>query len=320
MKVLHNDFDIVESEIIGKPFPVLFANSCFPKALSFLVELRAKQLVFDWEMDLAVNDKIMLVHCTGLTSEDQLLIFAARTPYAVHHLFAELMSINNEQANLLRTTTKEQMVISRNQSEPEIGLYEKLSSLNNELITLQRELVKKNAELERLNAEVQKLATLDELTHLYNRRGFFQLAHREIEKIKRFPRPLTAFMLDIDHFKQFNDRYGHAIGDQVITEVAARCSMQLRNVDILGRYGGEEFSVLLPETDIAEARIIAERLCHHIGNKAFDTDCGLLTATISLGVATLKNHSTLKELLDNADKALYQAKAAGRNRVCIYES
>lgn len=320
VKVLHNDFDLLETDIIGKPFPMLVSSSSFSKALSFLVEIRAKQTIFDWELDLVINTKTLLAHCAGLMIEDRLLIFAAQTRYAVHYLFEEMMSINNDQANLLRTVTKEQIATIRRESEPEIGLYEQLSGLNNELVTLQREMAKKNAELERLYAEVQRLSILDELTSLYNRRGFFQLACREIEKIKRFPRPLTAIMLDIDHFKKVNDGYGHAIGDVVLAEVAARCSSQLRNADIFGRYGGEEFAALLPETDIADVLITAERLRHHVCCEPIATERGLLSVTISLGVAAFKNHnSTLEQLLDEADQALYQAKAAGRNCVCVHE-
>jgi diguanylate cyclase (GGDEF)-like protein len=308
----------VESELLGKPFPLLVESSSFQKALSFLVELREKQAVFDWELDLSIGGKSILAHCAGLAMEDNLLILAAQTRTAVDHLFEEMMRINNSQTNHLRSITKEQVEYMRTQPEREIGLYEELSRSNNALVTLQRELAKKNVELERLNAEVQRLSIIDELTHLFNRRGLFEMGHREVERAKRFGKPLSAIMLDIDHFKQFNDSYGHAVGDKVLEEVAVRCNEQLRKVDIFARYGGEEFSVLLPETKIADARVIAERLRHHTSQEPISTEHGLLSVTISLGIAVFEGATMgLEELLEHADQALYKAKESGRNRVYV---
>lgn len=321
LKVIHNGFDVAESALFEKPFPVLVASSSFQKALSFLVELRDNRTVFDWEFDLSIGGKPILAHCTGLAVEDGLLILAAQTRADVLPLFEEMIRINNDQTNLLRSITKEQANLIRVQPERGIELYEELSSLNNELVTLQRELGKKNMELERLNAEVKKMAIMDGLTHLYNRAGFFEIGAREIKRAKRFEKLLSAIMFDVDHFKQVNDTYGHATGDKVLEEIATRCSKQLRNsVDIIGRYGGEEFAVLLPETTIASARIIAERLRHAITDEPVTTEHGALSVTISLGVAPFEHNSMtdLEALLKHADQALYQAKESGRNRVCVH--
>jgi diguanylate cyclase (GGDEF)-like protein len=176
------------------------------------------------------------------------------------------------------------LVFTQTQPDHHIRLYEELSSLNNEFVNLQRELAKKNAELERLNIEIKRLAIQDELTKVYNRRGFFELGYRTVEQAKRSEKPLAAIMIDIDFFKKFNDNYGHAIGDIVLTEVARLCSQQLRSMDILGRCGGEEFFVLLPETELDNALIIAERLRYHVCNEPVATEPGLLTVTISLGL------------------------------------
>ena len=317
-RVLHNELGIAEPDILGKPFPALVANSSFQKALSFLVELRARRWVFDWELDLPVGDKIILAHCAGFAFEDNLLVMVAQTRPAVHYFFEEMMRINNDQTTLSRTIAKEKTELIRAQPERDTDLYNQLSSMNNELVTLQRELAKKNAELEHLNVEVQRLVFVDELTQLYNRRGFFELGQREVDRSKRFGSHLSAIMLDIDHFKQLNDAYGHAIGDKVLEEVAMRCSRQLRKVDILGRYGGDEFSILLPETEIAGACVAAERLLHNTTYEPISTKHGLLTITISLGVTALKNSTTkLEELLDYADQALYKAKESGRNQVYV---
>lgn len=172
----------------------------------------------------------------------------------------------------------------------------------------------------RLFREVQRLANIDELTGTYNRRFFFELAERELGRTFRFGHPLSAVMLDIDHFKQVNDTYGHTIGDQVLRAVAQRCCENIREIDILGRYGGEEFIIILPETDAVGARATAERLCRRIAHTAIATDQGPVTITLSLGVATLNQNDNLDALLKRADQALYGAKQAGRNQVCVVGS
>ena len=170
----------------------------------------------------------------------------------------------------------------------------------------------------RLFAEVQTQAITDSLTGLYNRRGLFELGQRELDRLRRFERPLAAIMLDIDYFKQVNDTYSHAIGDQVLKELAARCRTHLREIDILGRYGGEEFAILLPETDQHDAYRVAERIRKHMIEASVQTDQGPVSITISLGVTAAGPDSTdLAVLLDRADTAMYSAKQSGRNQVSV---
>lgn len=169
-----------------------------------------------------------------------------------------------------------------------------------------------------LHAELQKVAITDPLTGLYNRRGLLELGRREIERFERFGTPLSAIMLDIDHFKQVNDTYGHSVGDQVLRGLADRCRTLVRLVDILGRYGGEEFVVVLPETDLFQAAAVAERLRRAIEEQPFETEQGPITITTSLGVSRARqNLSSLVGLIEQTDAALYQAKQNGRNRVEI---
>ncbi|CAN5732364.1 hypothetical protein BH10CHL1_BH10CHL1_06420 [soil metagenome] len=156
-QVLHNDLDLAESAMVGKPFPLLVAPASFQKALSFLVELQSKRTVFDWEFNLPMGNHMILAQCAGLLWEDQLLIIVAQTRFAVHHLFEAMMNINNDQTNLSRTRMKEQVELMRTQPEREIGLYDQLSRMNNELVTLQRELAKKNGELNTANAKLSSL-------------------------------------------------------------------------------------------------------------------------------------------------------------------
>ena len=164
--------------------------------------------------------------------------------------------------------------------------------------------------------EVERLAITDSLTSLYNRRHLFELADREFQRARRYRIPLSIMMVDIDEFKRVNDTYGHAIGDQVLQGVAECCRKELRGVDVIGRYGGDEFVALLPETGLPAACQVAERLRRSIAERVLDTRAGRVAVTVSLGIAVMDDeHLTPETLIDRADKALYVAKQNGRNRV-----
>ena len=168
----------------------------------------------------------------------------------------------------------------------------------------------------RLHAEVQKLAITDALTGLYNRRGLFELGQREVERSRRYKRPLVAIMMDIDHFKFINDYYGHAVGDQVLQTVAKRCSDNLRRIDILGRLGGDEFTFLLPETDMFTASGVAERVRNTVAERPVVTEETPISVSVSLGVARATSATPdLDVLISRADAAMFVAKREGRNRV-----
>jgi two-component system, cell cycle response regulator len=170
-----------------------------------------------------------------------------------------------------------------------------------------------------LYQEVQRLANLDGLTGCFNRRHFMEKATIEIQRAMRYTHPISFLMMDIDHFKNFNDQYGHQIGDQLLCHLVDLCQKQIRNEDFLGRYGGEEFVILMPETASKGALIASERLRAEIEKMKINTADGKLSITVSMGLATLKrgfdNTHTLDTLVKSADKALYAAKAAGRNCV-----
>lgn len=172
-----------------------------------------------------------------------------------------------------------------------------------------------------LYEEVQKLAVQDPLTGLYNRRGFTEIAQREFERARRFQRPLSLLFIDLDHFKKVNDTHGHPIGDQVLIGTASLWQRELRNVDVLCRYGGEEFVVLLMESNLVNAGMIGERLRATTERTAFNTENGDIQVTVSIGVAELvADMSGLNELIHLADQALYKAKSSGRNRVVCSEA
>ncbi len=170
----------------------------------------------------------------------------------------------------------------------------------------------------RLFDHTQRLAISDGLTGLYNRRHFFVKAQEEYERSLRYDHPLSILMIDVDHFKLVNDEHGHQVGDLVLKQVAETCRKALRQVDIIGRYGGEEIVVLMPETSQEAALQAAERLRESIGALQFPDIDKPLCVTISIGVATLKDTIELDRLLGHADQALYQAKNFGRNQVKIW--
>jgi diguanylate cyclase (GGDEF)-like protein len=166
--------------------------------------------------------------------------------------------------------------------------------------------------------QVRALADTDPLTELLNRRRFSELAEVEFARAKRYSNPIAVIMLDIDHFKQVNDTYGHGVGDQVLKAIAERLRA-VRVSDILARYGGEELVALCPETSAEEAERLAERLCLALRERDIETTEGPIPITASIGVATLERGvENLDALIDRADQALYAAKSAGRNCVRVY--
>jgi diguanylate cyclase (GGDEF)-like protein len=168
----------------------------------------------------------------------------------------------------------------------------------------------------RLHQEAQTMAITDDLTGLYNRRGLYELGQREVERARRFRRPLAAIMMDIDNFKQINDTYGHSTGDQVLQAVAQRCRENLRKIDILGRLGGDEFAILLPETDMFTASSVAERVRQYIAETPVETQQVNLDVTVSIGIARATDDiNYLDKLIRRADSAMYTAKNGGRNRI-----
>jgi diguanylate cyclase (GGDEF)-like protein len=167
-----------------------------------------------------------------------------------------------------------------------------------------------------LFGEVQRLAITDELTGVNSRRHLFELGQREFAQAVRYRKPLSAIMFDLDHFKGINDTLGHLVGDEVLAGVAARCARVLREVDVLGRYGGEEFAVILPDASAADAVVVAERVRRAVSDQPVETARGPVAVTISLGVADVgPGVLDLKTLLDRADAAMYEAKTAGRDQV-----
>jgi diguanylate cyclase (GGDEF)-like protein len=227
------------------------------------------------------------------------------------------------------STAFNSMVSQLDESQRQIREKEtELTRINMEL-RQEIELRKKTEESLRKSEELyRQLAITDPLTGIYNRRHFFQLAISELQRSQRYSRPLAVIMMDVDYFKRINDCYGHAVGDQVLQELATLIRRDLRVIDIFARYGGEEFIVLLPETDLRSVSATAERLRGKIAGAPLSIEQCQIKITISLGATSFSPtkglHSgkleTIDALIDLADKALYEAKEAGRNRVHTLDS
>ncbi len=170
--------------------------------------------------------------------------------------------------------------------------------------------------------KLRLLAMTDGLTGLNNRRHFMSLLEQELRKSKRYKRTLSILLTDIDHFKQFNDSYGHQLGDDVLRQVSQSSIQSLRESDINGRYGGEEFIFILPETDLQQAAIVAEKLRKNIEQLEIPWKKSMLSVSVSIGVSQFQpdKEDTMEQLIGRADRALYHAKDSGRNQVCASDS
>jgi diguanylate cyclase len=185
---------------------------------------------------------------------------------------------------------------------------------------VEAKLVKYTEELKRLNAVLKERSSRDGLTGLYNHRYFYYFLRREYLLSLRNSSPLACLLLDLDNFKKLNDTYGHQCGDTVLKTVAACMGKMVRETDVVSRYGGEEFAILLPATDLSGAMVIAERVRARVENLSFPNTPLTAPVTVSIGVSASHDHKPARpqDMLAFADSALYGAKAAGRNCVMAY--
>jgi len=175
------------------------------------------------------------------------------------------------------------------------------------------------SESRRLQAEYRRHASFDALTGLYNRRWLDEMLPRQVQRALGSGRPLSVVMVDVDHFKRFNDTYGHAAGDYVLFAVGQTLRRCFRPTDLVARYGGEEFTIVLPDTRGRDAQVAADRVRRALREACLTLDCGTeVRVTASMGVAELSVGQGAGQLVEAADRALYQAKEAGRDRVCTW--
>ena len=191
---------------------------------------------------------------------------------------------------------------------------EEIARLTAELGAAKHALARKQAGLETVMAQAQEIISIDQLTFLSNQRKIVGDLQRQVISCDSSHKPLTIFMLDIDHFKMINDTYGHIAGDHVLRTLSNLLRNSLRQNDVIGRYGGEEFLILLPDTPLDAAMLTAERLLTVARNMVAELSDQVMRATVSIGIAQYQAGETWKEFLERADKALYESKRNGRDR------
>jgi diguanylate cyclase len=229
-------------------------------------------------------------------------------------LFRETRQLSSSFEQLLGDLRRHQQELSAFNASLEQQIHDRTQAIelaNQHLMSVLEERIQ-------LQQQLEELASTDSLTGLLNRRAFDARAHLELKRAQRQQHPFSIVMLDIDHFKKVNDGYGHEVGDRALKLCAQTCVEQLREIDICARFGGEEFMLLLPETDAEGARLTAERLRRCIAALALATPQGTLRFTASFGVATHSAGQELATTLHQADQALYAAKNSGRDRVVVF--
>ncbi|MDP6701921.1 MAG: GGDEF domain-containing protein, partial [Candidatus Latescibacteria bacterium] len=192
-------------------------------------------------------------------------------------------------------------------------LYGEIVDAYENLIKVARRLVRVG---DHLSGDLREASSLDPLTRVANRRRFLDLAKFELARAQRYGHSTAVLIMDLDHFKAINDTYGHPAGDAVLRQSADIMKERLREIDSLGRWGGEEFVALLPETDQDGASLTAMRLCQSMERATFEHDGRTIPCTVSIGATTTgQSAAEIDALIGLADRALYRAKEAGRNRV-----
>ncbi len=294
--------------ILDRKENIVFANAVFAKKTGLtpqsLIGKKCRQL--GWEVDTEEADLAEFPWSKVLRGEEQnqpvqlVLATGRQRAYTFAVKAAPIHGTANEIRGALVTFDDVTELLAKNRA---------LEKANERLEQSQRE-------ISRQNQELQLLATRDPLTNCLNRRALFAGFQTLFDEAQKHQEELSCIMVDIDHFKSINDRFGHAVGDKVIQLVAQVITKTVRTQDLVGRYGGEEFCVVLPDTDAATAEAVAERIRLTLAEGKELELASAIRITASLGVASLASGAkTPQELVDQADKALYTAKERGRNRV-----
>jgi diguanylate cyclase (GGDEF)-like protein len=185
-------------------------------------------------------------------------------------------------------------------------------------VKIHLELKKTQEELKNINSQLEKLVRTDSLTGVNNRREILALGEKELQRCRRYHRYFSLVFIDIDHFKHINDTFGHLLGDKTLITVAGAIKNCLRQVDSFGRFGGEEFVAILPETNLEDAATTAWRICQVINKLNIEIDRQKVRVTASIGVATFSpEDNNLEAVIERADRAMFAAKNQGRNRVSL---
>jgi diguanylate cyclase (GGDEF)-like protein len=239
-----------------------------------------------------------------------------RTGDEIDGLFA---AVNDMSANLNTSQEKNRQAeeaLRRSRDELEIRVIDRTKDLQE----LNEKLMQEIFERKRVEEKLALAATTDPLTELMNRRAMLEQLKYHVARYNRNNLPFAILLLDLDNFKDINDTHGHDVGDQILKEVGVQLHRSTRSQDLVSRWGGEEFLVLLPDTDLNGGRVAAEKVRGQIAAQVFSVEQKQLTLTISIGVSEYSEGKTLESCIKNADTALYEAKRQGRNRVVVSEN
>jgi diguanylate cyclase (GGDEF)-like protein len=296
---------------VGQSFAAAVHGSSRQKAMGFIRRLSLERAVFDVELTVKISGRLVALRFCGGAADDRLLLTGTlaedKSRYNV------LTQIQNEQAGMLRAALKAASWKRYRQAGGEEDLWDQITHLRGKLAGAQRELAKKREELDRTKAEVASLTVVDALTNVLNRRAFLINAEREVLSSIRYGRDLSAILMDVYRLGAINQAHGRAAGDQVLCVVAARCDRAIRSVDILGRYGGDELVILLPETDEEGSRAVADRLGRLISAAPVDIDGAAIPVIMNMAVSEIRRGDTgIAALLARAERALSMARESVR--------
>jgi diguanylate cyclase (GGDEF)-like protein len=265
---------------------------------------------------------IQIVFMSGLVNADRMdTLLEAGADDFIQKPFDALELQLRLKAALMRLEKQQQLFDEREFYRQAVRNEENLSSrILDEHLNLQKmfgTIASQKVRLESTNRKLERVAKFDAITGLLNRHSLFARIDIEIEKSVREGSLLSGILIDIDGFKSVNDTYGHVVGDRILQEVGRCFKRNLRKDDVAGRYGGEEFFMILPGTNVEQGAVIAERFRHALEESSIEVGGSMLAVTASLGVAQLREAELAASWIERADKAMYQAKEQGKNCICI---
>jgi diguanylate cyclase (GGDEF)-like protein len=321
-KVLSDEFEVVTCdnaekalELIDETFDAIILDIMMPvmDGLQFLETIRGNETF--------AHTPVIILTAKNDTEEEIARIFSLGANDYINKPFLRAELIARVKVHIkLKNLTRDLLVANEKLTEQyeELQSYLKREELLNEK-NLEKTVALKeaNRKIKSLNRRLKYLATHDKLTKIHNRRSFLSYLEKDMQRAKRTGNHLSMLMFDIDYFKKVNDTYGHLAGDAVLHELAELIKNSIREVDILGRYGGEEFLIILPDTDKEEAVVLGERILDLVREMKVETEKKTISITISIGITCFKKGDTIETFIERVDKALYKAKNDGRDNLKI---
>ena len=302
---------------------LVWGSSCFLLLSHGMLAVNQSLVITILSVIIAYSASIMSASKTGMLSFVTpfllcLLIFFAMDMGQFHWWFIGTLMLGASSILFAHLNHQHTLVQIDSQLQNERYIDE-LNKLKLNMQQANMELVVKNENLIAAQNRLEMLATNDELTKVFNRRYAMTYLDKVFTELKRHHENFVVVLADIDHFKSINDRFGHPAGDEVLRRFSAVIKQQLREVDTVARFGGEEFLIMLPKTKELEAKAIIQRLCEVVAEQSFDFDMQTINVTSSFGLAYYKVGDTVEKLIERADMALYHAKDSGRNNVKTFD-